>query len=229
MGLSLRLLKGDLMTTESTWRLSGIYRIFNSTAGKCYVGSAVNISSRWSLHRNQLANGSHHSKKLQRAWNKYGADTFVFEVLEVVTDTALLVSREQFWIDQLQAVDLGYNVKPVAGSSLGFKYSEESRAKMSQIQIGRPRSLASRANQSASTRGKPKSEAHKAKLAEVNKARGAAKQKTFAECLCCSKQFKTFPSELARGGGKYCSKSCYRLYAFGVEHDVRFKAWEGEQ
>ena len=102
-----------MMTTESVWRLSGIYRIANSNTERCYVGSAVNISARWSLHKHQLANGIHHSTKLQRAWNKYGADTFVFEVLEVVTDKALLVSREQFWIDQLQAVDLRYNVKPV--------------------------------------------------------------------------------------------------------------------
>lgn len=217
------------MEIKSTWKLAGIYKIVNTVTGKCYIGSAVNISARWSLHKHQLARRVHHSTKLQRAWDKYSADVFSFEVLEAVANTEHLVVREQFWIDQLRSVASGYNVKPVAGSSLGFKFTEESRAKMSQIQIGRPRSLESRANQSASTRGKPKSTEHRAKLAEANRSRAAAAPKTFAVCPCCAMEFRTYPSEIKRGGGKYCSRACYKLYAFGAEAGVTFKAWEGEE
>lgn len=211
------------MVIDTTWEVCGIYQIKNLVTGKSYVGSAVNISRRWSLHKHQLRRGVHHSKKLQRAWNKHSQAAFSFEVLEIVAEVSELVACEQAWIDKTNCVVDGYNVKPTAGSSLGFVFSEESRKKMSAIQVGRPRSLESRANQSASTKGKPKSPEHRAKLAAINKARGDAVQKTFAVCLCCGKHFLSRPSHVARGEGKYCTRSCYKVAKFGADAGVTFR------
>lgn len=46
---------------------SGIYKIINVVNNKLYIGSAVNISGRFSTHKNQLKNEKHHSIVLQRA------------------------------------------------------------------------------------------------------------------------------------------------------------------
>jgi group I intron endonuclease len=105
---------------------SGIYEIVNTINGKRYVGSAVAISQRWRQHRCELAKGRH-NPHLQSAWRKYGAEAFEFRVLELVSDPAKLIEREQHYIDTLNPE---YKVARVAGSNLGVKWSDETRARM---------------------------------------------------------------------------------------------------
>lgn len=119
---------------------SGIYQIRHTGNGKVYVGSAVNIAKRFGMHQRMLRRGAHHSIKLQRAWDKYGASAFSFSVLETVEDKARLLEREQFWLDQLNSASHGYNITPTAGSLLGFKHTPETRRKMSKAKIGAERS-----------------------------------------------------------------------------------------
>ena len=64
-------------------RNAGVYRIVNTTNGRCYFGSAVNFHRRAITHVHALRNGNSHSKKLQAAWNKYGESSFKFEVVLV--------------------------------------------------------------------------------------------------------------------------------------------------
>lgn len=131
---------------------SGIYQIQNLN-GKCYVGSAINIRQRWSAHKSQLRRGVHHSSKLQRAWDKYGEDVFTFKILEAVFDASQLLIREQHWIDSLRSHALGYNVAPLAQSSLGVKHRAEVNAANSARQIGRTHTLEAREKIAASKRG----------------------------------------------------------------------------
>lgn len=56
----------------------GIYRIINKANKRFYVGSSVDIGARWRRHRYDLNNGVHHNIYLQRAWNKYGEESFEF-------------------------------------------------------------------------------------------------------------------------------------------------------
>lgn len=62
------------------WK-SGIYQIRNLVTGKVYVGSSKNIRLRWYVHAHELKKNKHHSVLLQRAYNKYGKDAFVYEIL----------------------------------------------------------------------------------------------------------------------------------------------------
>lgn len=109
---------------------SGIYQIRNIVTGKRYVGSASNLSVRLRRHRTDLVNGKHHSRKLQRSWNKHGENLFEISVIEYV-DSPRLIEREQYWMDHFDVVRGGYNGQPFAGSRLGTKHSAETRAKMS--------------------------------------------------------------------------------------------------
>ena len=116
-------------------KISAIYRIICLITGKGYVGSAIDLKNRWAEHRKQLRGKYHHSILLQRAWNKYGEENFVFEIIELVVKPTKkkLETREQYWIDFYEAANpvKGYNIAPKAGTNLGIKYSKETRLKNS--------------------------------------------------------------------------------------------------
>ena len=67
----------------------GIYAIVNKMNQKAYIGSSINIQLRWSQHQNALIKNKHHSRYLQRAWNKYGAESFQLIVLETINKLEL--------------------------------------------------------------------------------------------------------------------------------------------
>lgn len=134
--------------------LSGIYKITCSINGKVYVGSAVNIRQRWSGHISDLRNNKNRCKKLQNAWNAHGEAAFQFSVLELVEQKERLIEREQFWIDELKVVQNGYNIAPKAGSTIGYKASEETRKKLSLAGMGRKPSEETRRKLSDALRGR---------------------------------------------------------------------------
>lgn len=144
---------------------SGIYSI-TCTNGHRYIGSAMNLRARFGAHRQSLRRGDHVNTHLQRAWNLYGEDAFVFEVLEEC-EIPRLIEREQWWIDAGQPE---YNLCPTAGSCLGRKATPETRAKQSASMMGKKTKLGckesaeTRAKKSASMKGKPKSAEHRANL-----------------------------------------------------------------
>lgn len=91
----------------------GIYRLKCVATNKSYVGSAQNCRTRTQTHRNKLLQGKHINQYLQDAWNKYGPDQFVFELLEKCSK-ADLKQREQSWINHLNSGSnkFGFNLAP---------------------------------------------------------------------------------------------------------------------
>lgn len=153
---------------------SGIYQIRNITNGKVYIGSAVNIAAREKAHRFHLTRNTHHAVKLQRAWNKYGADAFVIEVAEIVADRLQLIKREQHWLDKYRPHQFGYNSAPIAGSNLGVKFSAETRAKIGAAHRGMKHTAESKTRMSQSKRGSvypPRSPEHCAKISQNQRGR----------------------------------------------------------
>lgn len=116
---------------------SGIYKITNVFNGKFYIGSAANFNHRWRIHKRQLNENTHHSKKLQNAWNKYGEENFKFEIL-ITCEKEELIAFEQLYIDEEKPE---YNILKIAGSSLGYKHRAEDILKMSLAMKGRPSSM----------------------------------------------------------------------------------------
>lgn len=136
---------------------SGVYQIRNIINNKRYVGSTINLYNRWATHKKLLNRGvDHHNRHLQRAWNKYGEDSFVFEVLEYVLQGALskkefrpvLLAREQHYKDLYKSYNrkYGYDICKTAGSSLGVKFSAAHKQKLRLAKLGSVLSLAHRAN-----------------------------------------------------------------------------------
>ena len=112
---------------------SGVYKITNKINNKIYVGSSVNIKARWDDHIKMLTNSRHHNKHLQSSFNKHKLENFDFIILEICNKEELII-KEQFYIDTLKPE---YNILKTAGSRLGQKHSDESKAKMSKSQKGR--------------------------------------------------------------------------------------------
>jgi group I intron endonuclease len=112
---------------------TGIYAIIHRETGRCYVGQANLISKRWNCHRYELRKGVHHSRYLQRCWDKYGEDAFDFMILEECSPEQL-TEREISWGESLCPV---FNSRPAMDSNLGSKRSAESRARISAANRGR--------------------------------------------------------------------------------------------
>jgi group I intron endonuclease len=112
---------------------SGIYMIRNVMTDARYVGSTVNIKDRWACHRSLLRSNKHHNSRLQRVYNKYGADSIEFIILEQV-DRNILIKREQYWCDYFISQDkILYNFNEIVENPMkGKKHSESSKEKMSQ-------------------------------------------------------------------------------------------------
>ena len=128
------------MSTGDHTEQGGIYQIRCLVNDKVYIGSAVNFHQRWKAHRGHLLRRTHHSRHLQAAWDKHGADAFVFEILEHVVEKSNLVEIEQVWLDRVRPFDtkIGYNISPTAGSTLGVEQSPEKGQKISTALCGKP-------------------------------------------------------------------------------------------
>ncbi len=97
---------------------AGIFQVRNKVNGKVLLGSSLNLEGPLNSHKFMLAIGRHRNEKLQQEWNEYGADQFVFEVLEEVkfkddpefnlNDELTLL--EEIWLEKIQPFgDRGYN------------------------------------------------------------------------------------------------------------------------
>lgn len=87
-------------------KLSGIYKItFIQDQSKFYIGSTcMTFRKRWTLHMNDFKKGKGVNPKFQNAWNKYGANQFIFTILETIDKTKrqYIREREQYYVDALQ-------------------------------------------------------------------------------------------------------------------------------
>jgi group I intron endonuclease len=154
---------------------AGIYSIFCTANGKQYIGSSKNIHERWTTHRNSLRRNTHFCRHLQHAFNKYGKDAFVFNVVEHVIEPIIsskqLTDIEQIWIDAYWDQGLLFNVKPKAESNVGYKHSDDARTRRKGADhhsFGRTVTEETRRKISESQKGKTASDQKKAKMRKVN-------------------------------------------------------------
>lgn len=85
-----------------------IYQIRNLINNKVYIGQTVNEKRRRANHLFLLRTNQHHSIKLQNAYNKYGENNFVFEILEECSKEELN-EKELYYIQIKNSYNNGYN------------------------------------------------------------------------------------------------------------------------
>lgn len=153
-------------------KISGIYLIFCKVNKKKYLGSSIHIKNRFSEHKTRLHKNYHANQYLQNAWNKYGEDSFKFSIIEKCSEDQL-IEREQYWIDKLNVCnhEKGYNLRPLAASNLGVKFTKETKRKISASNMGKKRSLETIQKQKLALTGRKLSKEHKKKISESGKGR----------------------------------------------------------
>jgi group I intron endonuclease len=162
-----------------------IYKITNVINGKVYVGQTNErrVQRRWKRHISALKNDAHHNQHLQSSWNKYGEQSFKFEVIEPF-DSELnfdIDNLERYWIKHFDSMnpDKGYNLESggnlqkivssetkekISKSLMGRVISQEHRKKVSVAKTGVPLPEETKLKISATKTGKSLSEEHKAKI-----------------------------------------------------------------
>jgi hypothetical protein len=63
---------------------AGVFQVKNTSNGKILVGSSLNLEGPLNAHKFMLTIGKHRNEALQKEWNEFGGDKFVFEILEEV-------------------------------------------------------------------------------------------------------------------------------------------------
>lgn len=112
---------------------SGVYLWLHKTNGKYYIGSSVELRTRFYDYFSSSYFYKSGNTIIANAISKYGLEAFKFIVLEFTEKEDALV-REQYYISSLEPE---YNILEIAGSTLGFEHSPETIVKLSKAATGR--------------------------------------------------------------------------------------------
>jgi len=98
---------------------AGVYQVKNLANGKVLLGSSLNLEGPLNRLKFMLKIGSHTNKALQKDWDEFGPEQFVFEILEAVQVKEApnfnlkdeLTLLEMIWLEKLQPFgERGYNL-----------------------------------------------------------------------------------------------------------------------
>jgi group I intron endonuclease len=157
--------------------INGVYKITNIVNGKIYIGSSASkrgIIDRWYSHKTRLKQNKHTNDHLQKAYNYYSANNFIYEIIEECAPENCLI-REQYYLDLFKSYDpnIGYNLCKTAGNTLGQKHSQETRQKIGQNRIYGPSPLKNKKRDSDFSKkvslGQKGSLRNKTRMQEFNK------------------------------------------------------------
>lgn len=107
-------------------RIVGIYKIESIIKpNKIYIGSSINVKDRIGRHKVDFRRNEHPNYKMQRHYNKYGLEDFIYTVIEECDKNEVIV-REQYYIDTLNPL---FNICKIAGSYKGVKQTKKTLKK----------------------------------------------------------------------------------------------------
>jgi len=115
-----------------------IYRITNMLTSDYYIGSAESFERRKWQHTYDLKRGAHKNPRMQTAWNKYGAEAFVFEVIETVPEGREAFDVENTYLMKCVGQPDCYNVNTDAYTPrLGVVLTQEAKDNISRGRKGK--------------------------------------------------------------------------------------------
>lgn len=155
-----------------------LYCLTNRFNGKRYIGvTTMSLSARWKAHVG-FAQRFVTNTLLAKAIRKYGKDAFVMEMMDSLPLCSTL--PELFALERAAIkregtkAPRGYNLTDGGEGTIGYKYTEEQRAKMR----GRKHSLSTREKMSVSQTGRSHTPEAKAKIGAAAKIRNTGRRFT---------------------------------------------------
>ena len=188
---------------------SGIYMWENKINGKRYIGSAVNLSNRLSNYystgymENKLKNSK---SSIYNAILKHGHSNFSLTILEYC-DKEKCIQREDFY---LSCLPHEYNILEKAGSSLGHKYSDESKIIMSDAKKGEKNPMFGKTGENHPMYNKPRAEGAGKPSQAIEVTDNKNNQTTTYESICEAARALNIPSH--KSISKYFSNNQQKPY-----------------
>ena len=123
-------------TIEDLRYKSGVYTITNTKNGKVYIGGAVDFYDRFRLHIADLLKNKHFNPHLQNAVNKYGLESFEFEIWKEYP-IEIAFKMETYWIETFDSTNrkYGYNINKYP-TRLGAVLTQKTKDKISNSLLG---------------------------------------------------------------------------------------------
>ena len=90
---------------------TAVYMVRCQVAEKVYVGASTNVYNRICGHKARLRRNKHQVPEMQRDWNQYGEEAFVFDVIQYVADARTARVAEDELIKSMAASGKLYNLK----------------------------------------------------------------------------------------------------------------------
>lgn len=115
----------------------GIYKIENLINGRIYIGSAINVKTRWNCHLYRLRKGTHHNQYLLADYRKCGEEAFSFSIIVECSKDILLMEEQKLIDKHYDDQKMCYNLRKVAKNNTGYKASEETKKKQSNALKGK--------------------------------------------------------------------------------------------
>lgn len=167
-----------------------VYRYVNNAEGDehgwSYVGNTMDEKTRrrsWNNHGNK----SYAGKKLLEAREKYGQDSFTYEVLEKIYETdekklqAKLNEREEYYIKQFDSKEHGYNSSEGGTGNKGVDFSASHRQRIGLASRGRIHTEGTKAKISSARKGHEVNEETREKISKGNKGKKRTEQQNKAQ------------------------------------------------
>ena len=155
-----------------------VYTITNIVNNKVYVGQTIDIKKRKNAHFYKLKINKHENKHLQRSFNKYGRDNFIFKIIAVINNREQLDVLENFFVFYYGFPDENKSFNMIEGGGVksgenhpfyGKHHSKETKRKLSEIKKGKHHSKETKRKISEAKKGKHLSEETKRKMSEAKK------------------------------------------------------------
>lgn len=209
--------------------MGGIYKISCAANRHIYIGSAKDLTQRWPSHCKLLTQNRHFNQPLQQAWNRFGARSFSFDIVERIGDEKVkyYLAREATYIQSFRGRGvmlfntkaMGPNTKHFNQDSINLKIgvamkykamsmSEEDRKRVWGVgRLGRGLSEEHRQKLSTQLRGMRKS-------VEVRRAMSKGQKESFAS----SAERKLQSAEVGKRNRGRLPSNAIKYVVDGVEY-----------
>lgn len=169
---------------------AGIYKLTCIENGKIYIGKSVNLFNRLGDHR-RCSNRGIGKCYFENALVKYGWTSFEVEILELIPDfdksnpnhRELILNKETNYIEMYNSndVNVGYNLCKRSNDRTGIPCSEETKKKMSQAALGKPKSKEAVEKMRKSKTGKSRKAHSSESIERMRQSKTGKKRKPFSE------------------------------------------------